>query len=53
MGWPQITVVVLLAMGLGVAAAKHGEPNGNWSFGWALIGVALEVWLLIEGGFFE
>ena len=52
MGWAQITIVVLLAMGLGMAAAKHGEPKGNWSFGWQLFAAALEIWLLYSGGFF-
>ncbi|MFC0245790.1 hypothetical protein ACFOLL_12770 [Falsochrobactrum ovis] len=52
MGWPQITMIVLLALGIGVSAAKHGDPRPPYSIGVALISSAITVWLLIAGGFF-
>jgi len=54
MGWPQITMLVLLALSLGVCLAKHGEPrNSNYSFWISLFSASLQVWLLWEGGFFS
>jgi hypothetical protein len=39
MNWPQITLIILLAFGLGVTAIKHGEPrNDKYSFWWQLAG---------------
>jgi hypothetical protein len=52
MGWPQITMVVLMALGLGISLAKHGEPREPYSFGTALLGTALAAGLLWAGGFF-
>ncbi len=53
MAWPQITMIVFMAFAMGVAIAKHGEPKGNHSAGQMLLAVALEVWILYEGGFFR
>lgn len=54
MGWPQITLIVLLALGTGLHLAKHGQPkNDTYSFWWALFGDAVIVGLLIAGGFFK
>lgn len=52
MGWPQITLLVLMAMSLGMALAKDGEPKGNWSFGWSCVSTAISAGLLYAGGFF-
>ena len=52
MGWPQITMIVLIALGVGISLAKHGEPRGNHSFGASLFSAALSVGLLYAGGFF-
>lgn len=52
MGWPQITVLVLLAMGVGASLVKHGEPKGNWSVWGSLFAAGVDVWLLHAGGFF-
>jgi len=39
MNWPQITLIILLAFGLGVTAIRHGEPrNDKYSFWWQLAG---------------
>ncbi|ECY5329999.1 transglycosylase SLT domain-containing protein, partial [Salmonella enterica subsp. enterica serovar Typhimurium] len=54
MNWPQITLIILLAFGLGVTAIKHGEPrNDKYSFWWQLAGNLVIAWLLWCGGFFS
>jgi soluble lytic murein transglycosylase-like protein len=54
MGWPQITVIILFAIGLGVELAKHGKPRtGKHSFWWSLFGNVITIWLLWCGGFFS
>lgn len=50
---PQIIMIIILAMGVGINLVKHGEPkDGNYSFPISLISAAIEVGLLIWGGFF-
>mgnify|MGYP003176903942 FL=1 len=54
MNWPQITLIILFAFGLGVTAIRHGEPrNDKYSFWWQLAGKLVIVWLLWCGGFFS
>ena len=53
MGWPQITMIALVAMGVGWAFAKDGEPKGNYSAGGALFSAAVEIGLLYAGGCFS
>ncbi len=54
MNWPQITLIILFAFGLGVTAIRHGEPrNDKYSFWWQLAGNPVIVWLLWCGGFFS
>ena len=54
MNWPQITLIILFAFGLGVTAIRHGEPrNDKYSFWWQLAGNLGIVWLLWCGGFFS
>jgi len=54
MNWPQITLIILLAFGLGITAIKHGEPrNDKYSFWWQLAGNLVIAWLLWWGGFFS
>ena len=53
MGWPQIAMIVLYAGGLGVAAAKHGEPQPDYSFWTTLIATIINVVLLTCGGFWH
>ena len=52
--WPQIVIVVLYAMGLGIHLAKHGEPtNVSWNVWHKLISESIGMALLYWGGFFE
>ncbi|EJP2482718.1 transglycosylase SLT domain-containing protein, partial [Salmonella enterica] len=52
--WPQITLIILLAFGLGVTAVKYGEPrNDEYSFWWQLAANLVTAWLLWCGGFFS
>lgn len=54
MGIPQIIYIILLAMNLGVALAKHGQPkNTNYNFVAQLIAVIIEAGVLYWGGFFS
>ncbi|MCG5047307.1 transglycosylase SLT domain-containing protein [Pectobacterium brasiliense] len=54
MNWPQITLIVLMAFGLGVTAIKHGElRTDKHSFWWSLCANLIIVWLLWSGGFFS
>lgn len=50
---PQIIMIVIMAMGLGINLTKHGEPKeDNYSFPIALLATAIQAGLLIWGGFF-
>jgi hypothetical protein len=51
--WPQITMIVLGALSLGIHMAKHGEQRTDkyGAFG-MLFTLVLEFWLMYEGGFF-
>ena len=51
--WPQITMIVLGAMSLGIHVARNGErrTDSYGAFG-MLFTVVLEFWLMYEGGFF-
>lgn len=54
MNWPQITMAVLYAIGVGFSIAKHGEPRTGTHNMWnSLISVLLGIWLLNEGGFWK
>ena len=54
MGVPQILYIALLALGVGVSLARHGQPKtGNESVWITLIGVSIQVGLLLWGGFFN
>jgi hypothetical protein len=52
MGWPQITLLILVAFNIGIAATNHGKPRNNYSIFWSLTDVAILLWLLTIGGFF-
>ncbi|MEZ2132510.1 MULTISPECIES: hypothetical protein [unclassified Sinorhizobium] len=53
MGWPQLVIIALSAMGVGINMAKHGEPRkGKFNFWIALSVAAIEMGLLYAGGFF-
>lgn len=54
MGIPQICFIVLIALGLGISLAKHGEyREDKYNFFTTLIGSLIYVGLLILGGFFK
>lgn len=47
---PQIIVIILLGIGLSIAARRHGEQEKK-SFWYTLINTAITVGLLWWGGF--
>lgn len=50
---PQIIIIALYSMNLGINLVKNGEQRtGNYSFFTALIAVAINIALLRWGGFF-
>ena len=52
--WPQITLIVLGAIGVGIHLAKHGQPKTEKFNGVTqMLVVSLEFWILYEGGFFS
>ena len=53
MGWPQITMIVLLTIGCTYALAEHGAQQPTVNFWASAIEAAIIVWLLLAGGFFN
>ncbi len=54
MGWPQITIIVLGAMSVGLHLAKDGQPRtGKYSFFLSAFTVGTEMYVLHAGGFFS
>lgn len=53
MRWPQITMVALYALSLGLNLANHGKPRPPYSFWSAAIATAIEIGILVAGGFFS
>jgi hypothetical protein len=52
MNAPQIIMIVLIAISGTVTLVNHGKPRENWNFGVWLFAAAVEIGLLIWGGFF-
>ena len=53
-GAPQIIILVLIIVGLGINLAKHGEPkNENSNFWISLTNATVTLGLLYWGGFFS
>lgn len=53
MGWPQVVVIAVYALSLGVSLAMHGKPRtGEYNFIHAVIGSAIVLTPLYLGGFF-
>lgn len=54
-GWPQLTLLVLLAIEVGINIGKHGEPkpNPNHHAGIALLGAGIVITILWWGGFWD
>jgi hypothetical protein len=50
--WPQITILILVAFNIGIAATNHGKPRSPYNIYWALIDAVILLWLLTMGGFF-
>ena len=54
MGIPQIILLVLYVLNLGVALADHGKVElKRGSFFITLFSTAIQMWLLWLGGFFD
>jgi len=49
--WPQITLLILMALGVGLASAKHGEPQPRYNAGVTIISTIILGVLLWFGGF--
>ncbi len=51
--WPQLTLIILIAMGLGISIIQHGKAKDGTHNAWVEFAAqALTIWLLYEGGFF-
>ncbi len=49
--WPQIVYAALMAVGLGITMAMHGEDRGKYNF-WVTLAVTIfAIGLLYAGGF--
>lgn len=53
MSAPQIVMICLLAVEIGVALGKHGQPREPYNFLFNLISVGILVGLLWWGGFWS
>jgi hypothetical protein len=51
--WPQIIVIVLIMLNVGLALGKNGEPRSNYSFWSTVFDASLFFILLYWGGFFK
>lgn len=49
----QVIFIGIELLGFGIAAAKHGQPKGNYSVWGTLIGIAIDITILALGGFFS
>lgn len=53
MGWPQITMIVLLVLETGLHLARHGQPRNTKFDVWvSLLSSGALVGILYAGGFF-
>ena len=54
MNAPQILIIVITALGAGIALSEHGKPRtGTHNFWVWAIAVAIELSILNWGGFFN
>lgn len=53
MAWPQITFIILFAISGTVTLLNHGKPREPFNFWVWLLAFAIELTLLIQGGFFK
>lgn len=53
MHWPQIAVLVLYVLSVGVHLARHGQPrDGKYNFIGSLVMAVILLSLMYAGGFF-
>lgn len=53
MGIPQMIIIIVCAIDVGINLAKHGEDKkGKYNFWVSLICVLIEIFILYLGGFF-
>jgi hypothetical protein len=51
--WPQLLVIVLTVMGVGIHMAKHGEKRDDYFNAGSMFLISVfEMWVLYMGGFF-
>ena len=54
MKWPQIVMIIIMGMNIGIALIKNGERKyERYSFVSAVIGVVIEAIILGAGGFWK
>ena len=54
LGIPQLIILAIYMLDLGISLAKHGEPKkGKYSFWTTLIGSLIGLYILNCGGFFS
>ena len=51
--WPQLAVIALTFIGVGMNLAKHGEARGEYNFWHSLIANLIMLWVFYAGGFFD
>lgn len=50
---PQITMLILCALGCCGAGTSHGKPRENWNFYTTFFSILVEIAILYWGGFFK
>ncbi|GAG30184.1 unnamed protein product [marine sediment metagenome] len=50
---PQIMIIILMTLGLGLHLTEHGKPRSNYNFWHGLITTGIWVAILHWGGFFD
>lgn len=54
MGIPQIIMIIIFCLSLGITMAKNGQPREDkYSFFTSLVATGIQVGVLIWGGFFN
>ena len=52
-GWPQLSYLLLTALGIGLVWARHGQPRSErYNVWYSLIGSVIVLPILYFGGFF-
>jgi len=50
---PQLLFVIIIAMSIGIALAKHGKPSPKYNFWLTLLASAIWYAIAWSGGFFD